>query len=127
MSKKRNLRKILPNCYGEQYPAGWLDRFDEYPVWQDRVNAVRLGPKVVCRGCGKKEALAVPYYDGLCERCWCSVLWYCMSKVHEYFEQHPDEFFKDHEDSLLLAVKMIDQAKNTGKLRELVGKSKELK
>lgn len=127
LTKKRDLRKVLPKA-ANQYPDGWLERFDEYSVWQDRVNAVRLGPRVECRGCGKQRALMVPYYDGLCEECWCHVLWYCMQQLNVYYDQHPEEFFsEDRPDMLMSAVRMIDKAKDEGHLKALVSIAKEVR
>lgn len=117
---RRKVRGVMQTEYKAEYPAGWLERFGEYPAWQEAVNNARRGDKVTCPVCGK-DAMDVEYYCGLCETCWCEVLWYCMTVVQRYFDEHPAELFSaEHTDQLMIAVGMIDKAKEEHRLKELV-------
>lgn len=115
----KELRQVLPKTYAE-YPEGWVQRFGEYPVWQEAITNARKGDKVECVVCGG-PAMDVDYYCGLCDDCWCETLWYCMTVVQRHFDEHPEELFsEDHTDQLMIAIGMIDKAKEENRLKELV-------
>lgn len=63
-----------------------------------------------CRHCRTKKAMADPCYQGLCNDCWCALLYYCMERAKLHINAHPEQWHgKQKPDTLQLALYKIQR------------------
>ncbi|MBR4221762.1 MAG: hypothetical protein IKR81_11430 [Victivallales bacterium] len=94
---------------GNQYhvelsPLWFRDYFGEFD------NHNFLDADAHCRHCRTKKAMVAPCYQGLCNDCWCALLFYCMERAKLHINAHPEQWQgKQKPDPLQLALFKIQR------------------